>query len=245
MATGLSQQRSLEDNIDYGRISAAECHAFTVESDIDTQLSALLDWSHTDLFHVAQQSYIFFEYHSGSSSSYNNNNNNNNDDDSSNSYYESHMIDLATWMDTIAFIKGLATPNCTRIEDPQQVIRSSRALQNYLTINVDDFTAATGYELQQQEEEEEEFGPPYLYHGPVCAMGVDAPKRITNGVFLDSSCTILAPKLMYDYYYYYHEEEEEDATLDANWYEPSALSLIASQTKKTMSCKVRRTCVKK
>ncbi|KAG7348790.1 hypothetical protein IV203_011387 [Nitzschia inconspicua] len=237
--------RSLEDAHNYyedvysGKIAHAECHAFTVESDTQDEISDLLRWSHTNnnnnnnnLFHVAQQSYIFFQYDSGETY----------DDDTVGTTYQIRMIDLQTWMEAMASIKGIYTPNCTRIDDPYSVLWPSRALSSYLSIDIDAYAAETGYYPQEyQQQDQQQY--PSLYQGPICAMGRDANQHITTGIFLDSQCTVLAPKFTLDYHESLPQQQqqsdsgEEYYNITATMEETYEISVIAYQTSKLMSCK--------
>ncbi|KAG7337344.1 hypothetical protein IV203_014119 [Nitzschia inconspicua] len=236
--------RSLEDakynyyeDVYSGTIAHAECHAFTMESDTQDEISDLLRWSHTNnLFHVAQQSYIFFQYDSGETY----------DDDTVDTTYQIRMVDLQTWMENMASIKGIYTPNCTRIDDPHSVLWPSRALSSYLSIDIDAYAAETGYypqEYQQQDQQDQQQEHPSLYQGPICAMGRDANQRITTGIFLDSQCTVLAPKFMTDYHESLPQQQqqsdsgEEYYNITATMEETYEISVVAYQTSKSMSCK--------
>jgi hypothetical protein len=237
------EEETYYEEVSSGRIYKAKCHAFTIQSDTDTQLADLLQWSDTKLFHVAQQSYIFFEYHDSTSSENDNDNNNNSAD-------QRRMMNLSTWMDNMVYLKGGSiTPNCTRIYNPQHyMIDHSQILQSYLNIDVNAYMAETGVYIEQnnnnnnnddynnQNDDGHDNGNSLpLYQGPICGMGSDT-KRVNVGVFLDAQCSIYVPTFTYDYRNHgiANSSNVNDTALQE---QIQAIDVMAYQTKKTISCK--------
>jgi hypothetical protein len=238
------QQQEYYQEISSGRILKAKCHAFTIQSDIDNQLSAMLQWSDIKLFHVAQQSYTFFEYHDSNGS-----------EDENYSADQSLMMNLSTWMDNMVYLKGGSiTPNCTRIYNPQQyMVDRSQTLQAYLDIDVNTYMAETGVYIEQSnnnyddysnyDDDQYDYGNSLpLYQGPICGMGSDT-KRINVGVFLDAQCSIFVPTFTYDYRKngISNSSNVNDTALQEQL---QAIDLMAYQTKKTISCKKYPICGK-
>ncbi|KAL3930631.1 MAG: hypothetical protein SGARI_004428 [Bacillariaceae sp.] len=191
------------EDIDEGRISHAQCTAFTIQDDSNST-EAILEES--GIFHVAAKSFMFFDY-----SEYSNGN-----DDGSSSYSNQMMVPLQTWMDAISTTKQgmvmLAAPNCTAIENASQIFSNSKGVQKLYNANDPSSTE----ELQ-------------IYQGPICGMGADKKRTIVTGVFLDATCTLFAPKLMYQY-----RKKVRRGKVDST--ATNTIDVLAASSQKTLSC---------
>jgi hypothetical protein len=137
-------------------------------------------------------------------------------DDSS--YSTSMMVDLDVWIESMAAVKGSTAPNCTQIEDGKDIFSDNHKVQSLFGSQYSEDSSYT----------------PALYEGPICGMGSDKNK-IERGVFLDSECTVLAPKLMYNY-------RNKIANSQVAYNVTDTIDVVAAASKKTLSCKKYAIC---